>query len=64
MKTSKKIILSEREMPKQWYNIMADMPNKPMPPIHPVTKQPVGPEDRSCIPYGAYQTGGIDREVY
>jgi tryptophan synthase beta chain len=49
MKTSKKIILSEREMPKQWYNIMADMPNKPMPPLHPVTKQPVGPEDLAAV---------------
>jgi tryptophan synthase beta chain len=49
MKTSKKIILSEREMPRQWYNIMADMPNKPMPPLHPVTKQPVGPEDLAAV---------------
>jgi len=32
-------------MPRQWYNIVADMPNKPMPPLHPGTKQPVGPED-------------------
>lgn len=32
-------------MPQQWYNIVADMPNKPMPPLHPGTKQPVGPED-------------------
>lgn len=40
-----KIYLEEAEMPKQWYNIMADMPNKPMPPLHPGTKQPLGPED-------------------
>lgn len=32
-------------MPRAWYNIMADMPNKPMPPLHPGTKQPMGPED-------------------
>lgn len=32
-------------MPRQWYNIIADMPNKPLPPLHPGTKQPVGPED-------------------
>lgn len=31
-------------MPTQWYNIMADMPNKPLPPLHPGTKQPIGPE--------------------
>ncbi len=46
---SRKIILSEREMPRQWYNIMADMPNKPMPPLHPATKQPVGPQDLSAV---------------
>ncbi len=41
---SKKIYLNENEMPTHWYNIMADMPNKPMPPLHPGTKQPIGPE--------------------
>ena len=40
-----KIILSENEIPRKWYNIMADMPNKPLPPLHPGTKQPVGPQD-------------------
>ena len=40
-----KILLSEQEMPRQWYNIMADLP-KPMPPVlHPATKQPIGPAD-------------------
>jgi tryptophan synthase beta chain len=42
---NKKIFLNESEMPRQWYNIIADMPNKPLPPLHPGTKQPVGPED-------------------
>lgn len=49
MEKFKKIILSENEMPRQWYNIMADMPNKPLPPLHPATKQPVGPEDLSAV---------------
>lgn len=40
----RKIFLSEKEMPGQWYNIQADMPNKMLPPLHPATKQPVGPE--------------------
>lgn len=40
-----KIFLTENEMPTAWYNIMADMPNKPLPPLNPVTKQPLGPED-------------------
>lgn len=42
---TKKIFLSEADMPRQWYNVVADMPNKPMPPLHPGTKQPVGPQD-------------------
>jgi tryptophan synthase beta chain len=37
--------ISEREMPKQWYNIAADLRNEPAPVIHPGTMQPVGPED-------------------
>jgi tryptophan synthase beta chain len=45
MKKVKKYLLSEKEMPTAWYNIMADMPNKPLPPLHPGTKQPIGPED-------------------
>jgi len=44
-----KIMLSDKEIPKKWYNIVADMPNKPKPPLHPATKQPVGPQDLSPI---------------
>jgi len=44
-----KYTLSEKEIPKQWYNILADMPNLPKPPLHPGTKQPVGPDDLSPI---------------
>ena len=39
------INLSPKEMPRQWYNIAADMPNPMKPPLHPGTKQPVGPDD-------------------
>lgn len=42
---TKKIFLSEDDIPKAWYNIMADMPNKPLPPLHPVTKQQLNPSD-------------------
>lgn len=45
MRKIKKIFLSEQEMPTQWYNIQADMPNPMQPPLHPGTKQPLGPED-------------------
>ena len=48
MKT-KKFILPESEMPTAWYNIVADMPNKPMPCLDPQTKQPVTFEAMSRI---------------
>ncbi|MFW6231956.1 MAG: TrpB-like pyridoxal phosphate-dependent enzyme [Spirochaetota bacterium] len=41
----RKAVLDEREMPTQWYNIAADMPYGPPPVIHPMTKEPVGPQD-------------------
>lgn len=41
----KKIILKDREMPTQWYNIVADMPNRPSPMLHPATKEPLKKED-------------------
>jgi len=49
MAKQKKYILQESEIPTQWYNIQADMPNKPMPPIHPATKQPLGVDDLAHI---------------
>ena len=41
----KKFILQESELPKQWYNIQADMPNKPLPPLNPQTHQPLTADD-------------------
>ncbi|MDR0711477.1 MAG: TrpB-like pyridoxal phosphate-dependent enzyme [Prevotellaceae bacterium] len=38
---TKKILLSEQELPTQWYNIVADMETKPLPPLHPATRQPL-----------------------
>jgi tryptophan synthase beta chain len=49
MKKIKRILLSESEMPRQWYNIMADMPNKPLPPLNSATGKPAGPEDLAAI---------------
>jgi len=43
--TDTKIFLSEKDLPRQWYNIMADLPKPPPPVLHPGTKQPVGPDD-------------------
>lgn len=49
MKTTKKILLPEKEMPTAWYNIVADMPTKPLPPLHPGTKQPLNPTDLEAV---------------
>ncbi|MDX5422336.1 MAG: TrpB-like pyridoxal phosphate-dependent enzyme [Hymenobacteraceae bacterium] len=43
MKT-RKFTLEEKEIPEKWYNVLADMPNKPLPPLNPATLEPIGPE--------------------
>jgi tryptophan synthase beta chain len=40
-----KILLKESDIPKTWYNIVADMPTPPAPVLHPGTGKPVGPDD-------------------
>ncbi|MBK9942240.1 MAG: TrpB-like pyridoxal phosphate-dependent enzyme [Kouleothrix sp.] len=40
-----KYVLSEDQMPTSWYNIAADLPGPPPPPLHPGTGQPIGPDD-------------------
>ncbi|MDP2952163.1 MAG: TrpB-like pyridoxal-phosphate dependent enzyme, partial [Chloroflexota bacterium] len=39
-----KFLLTENDIPRQWYNVLADFPWPPPPPIHPATHQPIGPE--------------------
>ncbi len=41
----RKIILSESQLPRTWYNVMPDLPFQMQPPMHPGTGQPIGPED-------------------
>ena len=41
----KRFFLTEAELPRQWYNIQADMKNKPMPLLNPATRQPLKVED-------------------
>lgn len=43
------VYLGRDEIPRQWYNIHADMPKKLEPPLHPGTKQPAKPEDFAAI---------------
>ena len=40
-----KFLLSEEDLPRSWYNIIADLPEPPAPVMHPGTGQPVGPDD-------------------
>src|SRR5437764_5706526 len=40
-----KITLTEAEIPRRWYNVLADLPSPPPPVLHPGTLQPVGPDD-------------------
>ncbi|GIF21618.1 tryptophan synthase beta chain [Actinoplanes tereljensis] len=45
MTSDSKILLSESEMPRNWYNLVPDLPSPPPPVLHPGTLQPVGPDD-------------------
>ena len=49
MSKQKKFILTEEQIPTQWYNIQADMPNKPLPPLNPATHQPLTADDLSHV---------------
>ena len=53
---TKRYFLQEDEIPKQWYNIMADMPNKPLPPLNPKTKKPLAPETAKFLRDIAWKT--------
>lgn len=59
MEKRKKFLLNENDMPRKWYNIHAEMPNKPMPILHPGTKEPITPEDL----YPLFAKGLVDQEV-
>jgi len=45
MENQVKYLLQESELPRQWYNVTADLPAPQPPPLHPGTGQPVGPDD-------------------
>lgn len=42
---SKKFLLQEKDIPEAWYNVMAEMPNKPKPMLSPATGEPLKAED-------------------
>jgi tryptophan synthase beta chain len=37
--------LSDDQVPTAWYNVVADLPSPPPPPLHPATHEPIGPDD-------------------
>ena len=49
MSKRKKYLLDEEQLPTQWYNIQADMPTKPLPPLNPATRKPMNADDLSHI---------------
>ncbi|MCB2188212.1 MAG: TrpB-like pyridoxal phosphate-dependent enzyme [Deltaproteobacteria bacterium] len=44
-----KVLLNEADMPRQWYNIQADLPTPLSPPYHPATMAPVTPDQMAVI---------------
>jgi tryptophan synthase beta chain len=60
-----KFLLDEDRIPKAWYNIAADLPVAPAPPLHPGTMQPIGPADLAPLfPMGLIlQEVSTDREI-
>ena len=56
MSDTVKYLLEESRLPKDWYNIVADLPRPPEPVLHPGTLQPVGPQISSrCFPMALIQ---------
>ena len=44
-----KVFLNEGEIPRQWYNILADMPTPMSPPLHPGTGKPLNRKEMAAI---------------
>ena len=59
-----KYTLREKDMPTQWYNIMADMENPPPPYLHPATLEIMGPDDLAPVFPGALIEQEASRERY
>jgi tryptophan synthase beta chain len=54
-----KFLLSERDIPTHWINLLVDLPGEPLPPLNPATLQPAGPADLEAI----FPLGLIAQEV-
>lgn len=49
MNDTVKFLLDETRLPRHWYNLVADLPMPPPPPLHPATFQPLGPDDLAAL---------------
>jgi hypothetical protein len=60
---TRKYLLSEDQIPKAWYNLVADLPTPPAPVLNPGTGQPIGPADlggrRRCFVHVAWRRRSI-----
>ncbi len=54
-----KVFLDEDDIPTHWYNIVADLPTPPPPPLHPGTKEPLVPDDLAAL----FPMGLIEQEA-
>jgi len=45
----RQFLLSQNDIPQEWYNVAADLGEPPPPPLHPATQQPCGPEDLAPV---------------
>ena len=54
-----RVILPQSEIPKQWYNVLPDLPTPLAPPLDPATKQPVSPDQLGVI----FPEGLIEQEM-
>ena len=59
---SKRVFLSEKEIPTAWYNLQADLPTPVPPPLHPGTQQPLSPADLEPIFAKALIAQEVSRE--
>src|SRR5881275_927253 len=54
-----KFLLHESDIPTHWINLLPDLPGEPLPPLHPGTKEPAGPDDLTPL----FPMGLIQQEV-
>ncbi|MDR2723049.1 MAG: TrpB-like pyridoxal-phosphate dependent enzyme, partial [Cellulomonadaceae bacterium] len=58
-KDSYRVTLPENEIPRQWYNIVPDLPGELAPPLHPATGEPLTPDDLLAL----FPPASIEQEI-